>query len=141
MNDRPSEVILILDPNYGERIGQLTPGIPAWVVRSAANAPALDKWWADHPECNNLSGITGFYEREGITSPESRFTVQLDNIEQHHGPYSTDSPHTRLRVIGLRLTEQVRHELSALGFTMFAEDAADGFTASRTLEEARKIRL
>jgi hypothetical protein len=62
---------------------------------------------------------------------EDQLLAQLSAIDLHHGPYSTTTPYTGLRVIGARLTKPVLVALSELGFAKFQE-RPDGFVATRS---------
>jgi hypothetical protein len=50
-------VRVVVDAGFGERLAQLPPGEPVWVVDSAANAPVAKRLWAARPGEN---GITTF---------------------------------------------------------------------------------
>jgi len=65
--------------------------------------------------------------------------AELTTIDLHHGPCSSTTPYTALAVIGARLTDPVRAALSELGFSIFLP-RPDGFAATRSEEEARRIR-
>jgi hypothetical protein len=64
---------------------------------------------------------------------------ELDTIDLHRGPCSTNSPYTVLDVIGVRLTGDIREALLKLGFTDFAENS-EGFSAERGSVEAGRLR-
>lgn len=127
-----SEVYLILDPQFGDKIASLPTGTPAWIIMSKMNEPFIRRWWAENRESSLESGITGFLEQP-LT--DSYFASQLDNIELHHGPYSEVPPFRSLKVLGMRLTDQARQELLAFGFEEISE-TDEGFVAMRTEQEA-----
>lgn len=128
---------VILDPGFGERLRQIRRG-PIWVVMSPINEPVVRSLWATDPKSNHLDGITSFNFHEEITA-EDRFLDELDTIDLHHGPYSTEFPYTFLNVIGVQLTENIRHTLSEIGFSDFSENC-EGFIANRSEDEAKKLR-
>ena len=131
------KLYVILDPNFGERLRLIDPN-PIWIVMSPANEPVVRSIWTTNPEPDHTKGITGFTYNEK-TSPEDSLLGELDTIDLHHGPYSADLPYTVLEVIGARLNDAIRNALSELGFVSF-EEKEGGFTSSRSLDEARKLR-
>jgi hypothetical protein len=132
------EVLLVLDPDFGERLRDEWQGQAVWITMSPVNAVTVRSLWAAAPSQDQLTGITGFTHQEGATA-EHQLLDQLSNIDLHHGPYSTTLPHTTLAVIGTTLTENVRAALSTLGFVEF-EQRPDGFVANRSEAEARRLR-
>jgi hypothetical protein len=138
MTAEANEVLVVLDPNFGERLRHASGRQPVWIVMSPANEPVIRSIWAATPNISHLTGITALthYEDEG---PEGRFLAYLDTIELHHGAMSTTTPYTVIKVIGVPLTTAVRRALSELGFAKFDQGSA-GFEAIRSLEEAVRIR-
>jgi hypothetical protein len=131
-------VLVILDPNYGERLRQVWPGRPVWIAMSPINEPAVRSLWASHPDGNHLTGLTGFqFDKDNL--PEDSLLQNLDMIDLHHGLHSSKEPYTVLEVSGARLTMNVREALSKLGFENFVEHT-DGFTTRRSMEEVAKGR-
>jgi hypothetical protein len=131
-------VLVIVDPDFGEKLRAIPVGRPVWITMSPANEPIVRSLWESRKSTNHLTGITGFhFDRE--ISAEGRFHAELDTINLHHGPYSSTSPYTEIEVMGVRLTAEIRADLSELGFTDFTE-AGDGFAARRTHEEAMRRR-
>ena len=59
-DDLTGSVLVVLDPNYGERLRQMWPGRPVWIAMSPINEPTVRSLWASHPDGDHLSGITGF---------------------------------------------------------------------------------
>ena len=68
-------------------------------------------------------------------APEDFFLAELDMIDLHHGPHSTNTPYTEFEVVGCPLTTLIREALTQLGFTDF-DYRQSGFIAKRTVEEA-----
>jgi hypothetical protein len=131
-------VLVVLDPNYGERLRQMWPGRPVWIAMSPINEPTVRSLSASYPNCDHLSGITVFrFDADAL--PEKSLLDNLYMIDLHHGQYSSKDPYTVLEVSGARLTIDVREALCKLGFEEFLEHAG-GFTARRNTEEAVKVR-
>jgi hypothetical protein len=123
-------VLVIVDPNYGERLRLVWPGQPIWIAMSSANEPTVRSLWASYRDGDHLGGITG----DADVPPENSLLDNLNMIDLHHGLYSSKDPYTVLDVRGARLTIDVRDALSKLGFEKFSENT-DGFTARRSREE------
>lgn len=139
LNAGTETVLVIVDPDFGEKLRIIPAGRPVWITMSAANEPIVRSLRESRGSADHLTGITGFRFREEI-SAEDRFLAELDTIDLHHGPYSSTSPsYTEIVVMGARLTAEIRADLSDLGFTDFGE-AVDGFTGRRTHEEAMRLR-
>jgi hypothetical protein len=141
MNDAADpalEVLVVLDPDFGDRLRHVWHGQPVWITMSPANAPVVHALWVSSPSQTHLTGITGFRYGEGVTA-EDRLLAELDTIELHHGPYSTSAPCTTFKVIGARLTAAIQNALSELGFATF-QKSPDGFAATRSVQEARLLR-
>jgi hypothetical protein len=136
--DPTQRLLVILDADLGNRLGQVWHGQPVWIVMSPVNEPAIRSLWASHSKQDHLSGITGLQFDKNMAA-EDRFVAELDTIDLHHGPYSTNTPYTILDVIGAQLTGGIREALSELGFTDFTE-TAEGFSAERSLAEAKQLR-
>ncbi|MTK63019.1 MAG: hypothetical protein F8N15_00350 [Methanobacterium sp.] len=136
--DLTRRVLIVLDPNFGERLKEIWRDQPVWIVMSSVNDPVIQSIWADSPGQSHLTGVTGMpcYESRGA---EGCFLAYLDDIDLHHGPYSTKTPYTALKVIGAPLTSAIRCALSELGFVTFSEDT-EGFDATRSAAEAKRIR-
>jgi hypothetical protein len=123
------EVLVVLDPNCGDRLRDAWRGQPVWITMSPANTPEIQALWANTSSPNHLTGITGFTHKEGVAA-EDQLLAELGTIDLHHGPYSTNTPYSVLTVIGAQLTEPVRAALSELGFSTFQQQS-DGFAATR----------
>jgi hypothetical protein len=138
LTDSTGTVLVILDPAFGEKLRAVPAGQPVWIAMSPANEPVVRSLWATQASPDHLAGITGFHFHEDF-SAEDRFLAELDEIDLHHGPYSSPSPYVGIAVRGARLTAKVRAGLSEFGFVDFTE-TENGFTARRTQEEARRSR-
>jgi hypothetical protein len=134
----PARLLVILDPDYGDRLREVSPGQPVWITMSPVNTPVIRSLWATHPDSNHLTGITGFGFDTSVPADEC-FLAELDTIDLHHGPYSTVAPYTQLEVIGVPLATSIRTALSRIGFAQFSE-GQNGFIATRTHEEASRLR-
>jgi hypothetical protein len=121
MEPRPETVMVVLDPQCGEQLVDLSKGQPVWVVDSVANRPVVERLWALSGESISLTLF------DWIESEETSMTLvrMLDTIDLHH-PRCIG-----YRVHGAALTIDVYDELVRLGYSHHVS-TADGFVASRT---------
>ena len=132
------KVMVVLDAAFGERLHDIWPGQPVWIVLSPTNQPVVHALWKSAPGGDHLKGVTGF-DYHDQEAPEGAFLNVLDDIDLHHGPYSSSTSYTTLTVVGARLTPPIRVALVELGFSSF-DELADGFTATRSEEAAVRLR-
>jgi hypothetical protein len=130
--DKWCRLLVVLDPEFGDRIRAVQPSQPAWVIHSERNTAVMRAAWAA-----GLKDVTLFTPSE--LQSEHEFVSQLDMIDLHHGPYSTDTPYTLIEVIGARLTEDAEEALRQLGFDSF-QSTTEGFAATRSEAEAHRLR-
>lgn len=138
MRSPVSRLLVVMDPHFGVRLQAAWTNQPVWAVMSPVNEPVIRALWAAHPQPNHLVGLTGFSVDASATA-EDQFLDELDIIDLHHGPYSSATSYTELEVIGCRLTAPVHEALTQLGFSQFNSER-DGFTATRSREEAATLR-
>jgi hypothetical protein len=136
--DPAREVLVVLDPDFGDRLRQAWHGQAVWITMSPANAPVVRALWASVPSQTHLTGITGFRYSNGVAA-EDCLLDELDAIQLHHGPHSTSAPCTIFKVIGVPLTAVVQNALSKLDFKVF-QKCPHGFVATRSEEEAKLLR-
>lgn len=134
MRDTPYLVCVVLDREYGTRLSGLLEVGPVWAIDSQTNREIAQIIWEESPTRDEMDGITIFKALSDGT-PEEILINELGTIDLHHGPYSTDSPYTVIRVIGTFPTERIEEALSEYGFDSF-HVADDGFHATRSLEQA-----
>jgi hypothetical protein len=130
--DQSRRLLVVLDPEFGDRIRGQSPQ-PAWVIHSERNTAVVKAAWASA----SLKDVTLFTPT--ALQPEQEFVSQLDMIDLHHGPYSTDTPYTLIQVVGPHLTSEAEEALLQLGFDSF-HPTSDGFTATRSEAEAQRLR-
>lgn len=137
MPSTPYKVYVVVDRQFGERLAEVEPGAPVWIVATPAKKPVAKRIWEKRPTENHLTGVTTFNDQPSA-SPEEILLSELDTIDLHHGPHSADPPYTIIEVFGTPLTAKLQSELSAYGFNEF-HPTASGFTAERP-ESAAKSR-
>jgi hypothetical protein len=121
-------LFVVLDKDYGERLSDLAPRGPVWIVDTPSNREAAQKLWAVDKSRTHLDGVTTF--KGGDCSAEDALINDLETIDLHHGFYSANPPYTVLEVIGTVITERLKTELAGFGFNEFQSNA-DGFRAVR----------
>jgi len=124
---RPYKVIVVVDPDFGERLADLPRGVPVWVVDTATNHPVAQRLRKERPATSHLDGITTF---RGGSTPAASLIDELSMIDLHHGPYSADPPYSELQIHGAAATAAIRAALAEIGFEV-TERTDTGFRAMR----------
>ena len=122
------KVYVVVDPHFGEKLALLPPGSPVWIVDTPANKPVAERIWRERPDENHLDGVTTFCIYSD--SPEENFLGELGTIDLHHGPYSSDPPYRRFKVIGVPVSEKIKLATAEYGFEEF-RTKGDSFAAIR----------
>lgn len=123
------KVIVILIPDFGERLSALPVGVPVWIVDTPTNTSVAHRLWKESPSENHLTGITTF-KFDPNSSHEDILLDEMGTIDLHHGPFSANPPYMQIQVLGTAITDIVRQALAHYGFDEF-EEVADGFEATR----------
>jgi hypothetical protein len=131
----PHRVFVVVDQEYGGRLGELAQTGPVWIVDTPANRTIAQQIWAANPNRSHLNVVTTFKFEEGSSS-EDILINELDTIDLHHGTYSANPPYTVLEVIGTGISARLKTELSQFGFGEFQE-TSEGFRAVRPLIDQR----
>jgi hypothetical protein len=124
-------VFVVVDREYGERLGKLAQTAPVWIVGTPTNRTAAQRIWAANPNRSHLEGVTTFKFGEACSS-EDILINELDAIDLHHGIHSANPPYTVLEVIGIGITARLKAELSHFGFDDF-QQTDQGFRAMRPM--------
>ena len=73
-----NQVVIVLDPEFGERLRELQAGSPIWFAMSPTNEAIVRSLWANASAgTTHLNGITGFHH-DAQESPEDQFLVEAD---------------------------------------------------------------
>jgi hypothetical protein len=135
MGDEMSNLIVILDPNYGDSFGKAAQFAPFWVVATPGNNDACQHLRETRPVADHREkgAVTNFH----VCDAEDRFANLLDilpTLEEHHGHISDDRfsfpAGFILEVIGLSPTGSVTNALREFGFASFCETPG-GFQARK----------
>ena len=130
-----TDLIVVVDPNYGDRIDTAAQTAPVWAVASLVNKAACERIWGAHRTVDHReTGAVACYD---ITDQEDRLgnlLAILPTLEEHHGEIHNDLSSFPsgfvLGVLGLTPTEIVTSALKELGFSGFV-GLAEGFNASK----------
>jgi hypothetical protein len=123
-------VIIVLDPQFGDRIVETGLNHDIWITPSEANRDGAKRLWSllesrpDKPLVSMWSA-----PRDGAT--ETELMGILEDVERHHGEYSHDPPVSALRVIGLPPDARVIACLEAFGYTHVEVGSDNDFVARR----------
>jgi hypothetical protein len=112
-------VAVILDPNYGKKILELTPQMHVWVISSPVNDEIVYPYWKSMPvskELNQDQGITLIGDKEILFNADL-----LDDIWIHHSDQWFDPPISEILVIGVELSSSVRAVLDNYGLDIIEE--------------------
>jgi hypothetical protein len=117
MAEKPHAVALVLDPEFGERLVDLSRRIHVWVVDTTTNRRVAARVWREAAGVHSFeSGITTFKERAGASAAEI-VRGQLPAIDLHHGAQSHSPPWSVLEVYGAPPSAALRAILREYGFT------------------------
>jgi hypothetical protein len=120
-------VAIVLDPNYAD-LELLADSMPVWAVDSSHNRSVAEKMWNSRGGADAFQGITVFKPQHG-TNAEANCQEILDQVDLHHGVYSSGQKIQSLHVIGAVPADGLRSELSSIGFSRIKE-TQNGFIAS-----------
>ena len=117
------KVSLVVDREYGPRLGSLVDSGAVWIVDTEVNRKAAE-------ECRQSDSkvdVTTFKTLEDDSASEICEGI-LPTLDLHHGEYS--GGYSVLEVIGVKLSDDLRARIEEFGFSNF-ESTAEGFRASR----------
>jgi hypothetical protein len=119
-----TNLIVVVDPNYGDRLETTSHMAPVWVVASSHNKATCKRLWSAHPTSDHAEkGAVTCYN---VTDAEDRLANLLNvlpDLELHYGEFSEGFT---LEVIGLKPADSVISTLRELGFSSFSE-TPEGF--------------
>ena len=129
MGERPHTVALVVDPEFGERLADLSRRIHVWALDTPTNRTVAERVWREARRTHSLEiGITTFKESPDAAADEI-VGRQLPIIDLHHGAHSHSPPWSVLEVYGAPPTTALRAALSGYGFTD-VRATAHGFVAT-----------
>lgn len=109
-------VLLVLDRQFGDRLGSLPRPYPIWIAESERNRDALKT--SPKPS----GAITWFPLRKG-ESAEQVFARIAESLDQHHNELAQVPPYDTLDVYGLPVDADVLSSVRDLGFVSQAKQS------------------
>ena len=123
-------IVLVFDKNYGEKLLDLASNHYVWIIGSEINFKYARHYWETYPAEEYIdpeTEIRGIQEDldKGITVLED-ISVPFDNelldmLWDHHGIYAHDPPLSEILVIGLPLTDNVKHTINDYDLSTIAQ--------------------
>lgn len=119
-----TSVALVLNPNFGDQLSDLSKKMPIWIISTPANDEAVK---LARQNFNQIE-ITTLYLRPN-EMPSDLLARAIYDIEEHHGATSKTNPYITLQVYGSmeKLSQQIAAELKFEVITF----TADGFIAKK----------
>jgi hypothetical protein len=129
------ELIVIVDPDYGDGMERVAQSAPVWVVDTKRNKDAYARLWKISPLADHrANGAVTSYKSQ---NPEDRLSSLLDimpQLETHHGELAANElafpEGFVLGVIGLPMDTEVTTALRKHGFKSFIK-TLEGFDACK----------
>lgn len=127
-----ADVIIILDPVFGEQLVHFLTVAPVWIIDSDINKVVFEKLHSEHDIRNYREkiSITNFKELDNTLET---FLNIVPSIQTHYGQERDNQlvlpSNFTIQIIGLVLKDEIVKFLKDYGFTSFAE-TTDGFEAS-----------
>jgi hypothetical protein len=133
-NPKPHSIAVVVDPNFGLKLIELSSRIHTWVCGSDINKVAAEQILADtKPDTNPFESGVSTFKYEPNDTVENIFLDVLATVDDHHNHDSHDPAWTTMEVYGVSLTPDIRDALSSdYGCNDFSE-IETGFVAKRKI--------
>jgi len=130
-----TKLIVVVDPDYGDRIERLAAAAPVWIVDTPTNRTPCELLWKSHPHRDHReSGALTLYRTSSAEDRVRSLLGVFPQLETHHGEVIGNEvvfpSGFVVDVIGLVPNERVTKELRMLGFTSVTE-IPEGFRAEK----------
>ncbi len=123
-----TSVAIVLDPNFGAELQQLSAQMPVWIVDSPGNRPAIEAEWTRRRRDGAERELSVFRSIDGLSAAD-HFAALLKTIDAAHGPSAQVAPFRTLYVYGASVDPTAAAAVRAMGGgTPIATER--GFTAS-----------
>src|ERR1700732_1870265 len=91
MGGRMINLIVVVDPNYGDRLETAAQIAPVWVVHTIDNQAACKRLWSAHPTGDHREkGAVTCYEVGDAEDRLANLLSILPTLEEHHGEIRGD---------------------------------------------------
>jgi hypothetical protein len=123
---------LVVDPEFGARLGAQAARMPVWIADTPANRAAAAALRREAPASvpHTAAGAVTTFRVASEESPAEWALRALGDVDLHHGQYSHAPPYGALEVVGAEPTPDLRAALAEYGLTEI-EPRPGGFLASR----------
>jgi hypothetical protein len=129
MNEERVTVIVVLDPNFGERLSDVSAQGPVWLTSSPINRAAVEHHWKAAPS----GGYSVTYWSEPRTGEtEQEWLGILDSLEVHHSEAWSGPGIAGIVVIGASLTKVAESALREFEYRVTSSEP-NSFSAVRTV--------
>jgi hypothetical protein len=118
MATKPYGVAIIVDPNFGERLGAVAKLMPVWIADTPANRVAAEEFWTLHPKQSHVEGVTTF-RIDPKLSPHEWAAGILQAVDEHHGDDLHNPPYSVIELFGASIVPSLEEALRRLGFVHF----------------------
>jgi hypothetical protein len=119
-----TSIALVLDQDFGDRLDDLSSQMPVWIVPSEANDLPIKRLRQDLRR-----SITTLLTQKNESADEILWR-SLADIEEHHGPFSTEHPYDTVYILGaddFALTPKAMRDLGLVGL----KRVAGGYSVSK----------
>jgi hypothetical protein len=106
------EIAVVFDPDFGDKLCELTDKFHCWVTSSEANDQAIKSHMKQRCQQGMNPLAHGVTEFEGTELTSSL----LEDIWDHHGEFSHDPPLSKMKIIGLKLDKRLTDLLEDYDF-------------------------
>jgi hypothetical protein len=135
MDELNSDLIVVVDPEYGDRLASCVRQAPVWVVASPVNTPACERLRRIHQTIDHreIGAITACSVSDVDCRVENLIGM-LSTLELHHGEFRDEvlsfPKGFVLGVIGIPPGDRVTTALQEFGFSTFTPTQS-GFRACK----------
>ncbi len=119
MKNLEHKVVLVVDPNFGEKAIELACSAHVWIVASPGNNIVAESLWKDSKQEFSINTGISTFEASPNSTPEDTVIDIIDTIDEHHDSSSGDFSWKCIEVYGTELTPQVRKILETYGVKQF----------------------
>jgi hypothetical protein len=98
-------VVMIFDPEYGDRLIDLAKKHTVWVIGSETNRAAAKRI---HTKGIHIASIVTIWSSAFSPNTEEDWLSKIDDVERHHGDFAQSPPVSIIEVVGLSVSEAAK---------------------------------
>lgn len=123
-------VYIVVDPEFGDRLGEVAMKGPVWIADTTSNRAAAERWWTSRAPPDESPGVTSFLVATG-EAPEQWCEDILPTVDLHYGAYDAYPPtYDAVEIRGAIPTTRLLAHLATNGYHQITR-TLDGFRAGR----------